>query len=56
MIRWKFGDFKNEIERGILEFSGFKTRVTTFGPAERCSDAQKNAWLERMKALGRRAM
>jgi putative NADPH-quinone reductase len=55
MIRWKFGDFKNEIERGILEFSGFRTKVTTFGPAERCADAQKNAWLETMKKLGTRA-
>lgn len=55
MIRWKFGDFKNEIQRGILEFSGFKTKVTTFGPAERCSQEQKNDWMEKVRQFGSRA-
>lgn len=52
MIWWKFGDFKNEIQRGILEFSGFKTKVTTYGPVERCAEAQKKAWIEQVRAMG----
>lgn len=56
MIWWKFGDFKNEIERGILEFSGFKTKVTTYGPVERCAEAQKNDWMERVREMGRAAV
>ncbi len=53
MIWWKFGDFKNEIQRGILEFSGFETKVTTFGPAERVDDAQRNVWVEEVKGWGK---
>lgn len=56
MIWWKFGDFKNEIERGILEFSGFKTKVTTFGPVERCAEAQRKAWAEQVRMMGSRGV
>lgn len=53
MIWWKFGDFKNEIQRGLLEFSGFKTKVTTFGPCERVDDAQREAWMKEVRAWGK---
>lgn len=52
-IRILFGDFTNEIRNGILRFSGFKTRVSVFGPAEKISEARKEKWIARMRYMGR---
>lgn len=49
---WKFGDYTNEIQHGILEFAGLKTKVTAFGPCERCGDAQRERWLAEVEQLG----
>ena len=50
---WKFGDYTNEIQYGILEFAGIKTQVTTFGPCDRVSDACKNSWIKEIEGHGK---
>ena len=56
-IRFKFGDFTNEIKRGILKFSGFSpVRVTTFGPIEHCSDAKREKGRKYVYNLGKRGI
>lgn len=52
---WKFGDFTNEIQFGILEFAGIKTSVTTYGPCEKCGDKLKEKWVKEAETLGRHA-
>lgn len=51
---WQFGDYTNEIQYGILEFAGIKTKVTAYGPAERVSDAVRANWLKEVAKLGQR--
>lgn len=53
---WKFGDFTNEIQYGILEFAGIKTQVTTFGPCERVDDACRNSWLKDVSKHGKKGV
>lgn len=52
---WKFGDYTNEIQYGILEFAGIKTTVTTYGPCERVDDLCRNKWIKEVEALGKQA-
>jgi NAD(P)H dehydrogenase (quinone) len=52
---WKFGDYTNEIQYGILEFAGIKTTVTTYGPCERVDDACRTDWLNEVASLGKHA-
>lgn len=49
---WKYGDYTNEIQHGILEFAGIKTKVSPFGPCERVDDVQRSNWLKKIEALG----
>ncbi|NCN52430.1 flavodoxin family protein [Candidatus Parcubacteria bacterium] len=49
---WKYGDYTNEIQHGILEFSGIKTKVTAFGPTERVDDVQRAKWCKEVEKLG----
>jgi NAD(P)H dehydrogenase (quinone) len=51
---WKFGDYMNEIERGILDFAGIKTSMTAFGPSERVPEEMRAKWLRAVEALGKR--
>ncbi len=53
LARWKYGDFTNEIARGILGFAGMQVRVTTFGPAERVGKERRQRWVARVRSLGR---
>ena len=46
---WRYGDYTNEIQYGILEFAGIKTKVTTYGPFERVTDACKNKWFKEVE-------
>lgn len=45
MTWWKFGDFTNEISHGILGFSGIKTSVTAFGPADKVEEKVHTKWI-----------
>jgi NAD(P)H dehydrogenase (quinone) len=54
MTWWKFGDYMNEIEQGILEFSGIKTKMCAFGPSERCPEEMRGKWLKKVEKLGKR--
>lgn len=51
---WKFGDYTNEIQHGILEFAGIKTKVTAFGPCDRVADQCRIDWLKRIEDLAKR--
>jgi len=48
---WKFGDYTNEIQHGILGFAGIKTGVTAFGPCEKVDDAHRAKWLQKVALL-----
>mgnify|MGYP001207162235 CR=1 FL=1 len=51
---WKFGDYTNEIQYGILDFAGIKTQVTTYGPCEKVDDTCRNKWLIQVEAQGKK--
>jgi len=53
--RLKYGDYSNEIRRGLLEFAGFSpVKMTCFGPSERVSDAKRDEWQKEVHQLGRK--
>lgn len=54
MTWWKFGDYTNEISRGILGFAGMSVEVSTYGPCDTRGDGDRNRWLEQVKELGRK--
>lgn len=56
VIRILFGDFTNEIRNGILRFSGFKTRVSVYGPAEKITEGKSAHWEKQMKEMGRKGI
>lgn len=56
MTWWKFGDFMNEIQYGILSFAGIKADVTAFGPSGKVSEERREKWItqvEKLAAKGR---
>lgn len=56
-INWLlFGEFTNELARATLAFSGFRpVRVTVFSPSEKVSQTKFAWWLQKVRAMGRRA-
>lgn len=50
---WKFGDYTNEIQYGILEFAGIKTQITAFGPCEKVNDTCRSKWIKQVESLGK---
>ncbi len=50
---WRFGDYTNEIQFGILEFAGIKTKVTTYGPCEKAGDTCRAKWIKEVEAHGK---
>ncbi len=52
MTRLNYGDYTNEISRGILGFSGMKVHVTTMGPCEHADVAKHDAWVAEVRELG----
>lgn len=53
---WKFGDYTNEIQYGILEFAGFKAQVSAYGPCDRVDDTCRANWLDEIEELGRKGI
>lgn len=53
MTRLKYGDYTNEISRGILGFAGMSVQVTTLGPCERADEHQHEEWITEVRELGR---
>jgi NAD(P)H dehydrogenase (quinone) len=49
-----FGDFSASIRRSLLEFAGFKTSVTVFGPSENTSDKTQATWKNKVAALAKK--
>lgn len=49
---WKFGDYTNEIQYGILDFAGFDTDVSAFGPSEKVGPEKRDKWLAEVAKLG----
>lgn len=56
MTWWKFGDFTNEISRGILGFAGMEVVVTTFGPCDHCSVGERETWTKQIEVLAKEGM
>ena len=52
MTRLKYGDYTNEISRGILGFSGMHVQVTTMGPCEHPDVAKHEEWVAQVRNLG----
>jgi putative NADPH-quinone reductase len=57
LYRWFFrGHSLRSLERNILKFAGFRpVRSSVIGGIEAIGDRGRRRWLERVKALGRRA-
>ena len=54
--RLLFGDYSNEIRKGIFGFSGIApVRVTKIGPMKDLSDARRQKWKAKMRKLGSEA-
>jgi len=51
---WQFGDYTNEIQHGILEFAGIKTKVSAFGPCEKVNNTCRDKWAEKVRKLGKK--
>lgn len=49
-----FGDYTNEIKKGVLWFVGFKTKLSLFGPTEKVPEWKKNEWRRKVLSLGKR--
>lgn len=48
-----FGDYTNEIKRGILWFAGFKVAVSRLGPTEFAPEWKVNSWRRQVLRLGK---
>lgn len=53
LIMLMFGDYTNEIKRGILWFAGFKVQLTRFGPTDQAPEWKKNEWRKKVAWLGK---
>lgn len=53
-VWWKFGDYTNELRRGILEFSGFSpVALTAFGPSDHVGETDKKRWKDKVFSHGK---
>lgn len=51
---WKFGDYTNEIQYGILEFAGIKTKISPYGPCNKVNDSCREKWVREVEELGKK--
>jgi len=47
-----FGDYTNEIKKGILWFAGFSVSVNHWGPTDHAPEWKKNEWRKKILRLG----
>jgi putative NADPH-quinone reductase len=56
IIKLLYGDFTNELARGILGFSGINpVRISTIGPCEGTSESKRARWRKNVYILGKKA-
>ncbi|MEI6864280.1 MAG: NAD(P)H-dependent oxidoreductase [Candidatus Adlerbacteria bacterium] len=53
LVRLFFGNYTNELARGVLWFAGFNVRTTCFGPSEHAPEWKLNSWRRQVIRLGR---
>ena len=53
---WRFGDFTNEIQYGILEFAGIRTVVSAYGPCEKVDSITREKWLREVERMGKKGV
>lgn len=53
---WKFGDYTNEIQHGILEFAGIKTNVTAYGPCDKVDGQCRDKWINEVAKLAEKGV
>ncbi len=53
LIWLMFGDYTNEIKRGILWFAGFKVKLTRIGPTDHAPEWKVNEWMHKAAKLGK---
>jgi NAD(P)H dehydrogenase (quinone) len=53
---WKFGDYTNEIQYGILEFAGIEASVSAYGPCDKVDGVCRDKWLGQIETLGRKGV
>jgi NAD(P)H dehydrogenase (quinone) len=53
LIYFFFGDYTNEIKRGILWFAGFSVKLSRFGPSEHAPEWKLNEWRRKIARLGK---
>ena len=56
MTWWKFGDYTNELQHGVLGFAGIEARVSAFGPTEKSSPEKLAKWVKAVEALGAKGL
>lgn len=47
---WRYGDYTNEIQYGILGFAGIRTQVSAYGPCEKVDDTCRNKWIKTVES------
>ena len=54
LLLWLFfGDYTNEIKKGILWFAGFKVKLSLMGPSDQAPEWLKNDWRRKAARLGK---
>jgi len=53
---WKFGDYTNEIQYGILQFAGIKTKISSYGPCEKVDATCHQKWISEIESLGKKGI
>ncbi|MBI2004684.1 NAD(P)H-dependent oxidoreductase [Patescibacteria group bacterium] len=51
-----FGDYTNEIKKGVLWFVGFKTKVSRFGPSDHTPEWKRDEWRRKVVYLGKHGL
>jgi len=53
---WKYGDFTNEIQYGVLEFAGISAQVDVYGPCDHADDKKRSKWMKEIDVLGKKGI